>query len=123
MSNEKMIRERPGTTQRKQDLLERIGTYVEANLHRRVTLQEISGEFKVSVSTVTQLFQKRANTTFHQYLTHCRMEAAQELIRSGVPLEEVGRQVGYTDHSSFYRAFRQTFGVSPREFKQGKQEI
>ena len=122
MNVEQNTRERPVTALRKQELLERIGEYVDAHLGERVTLKRISEEFQVSVSTVTQLYQHRAGTTFHQFLTQKRLAAARELIDQGVPLEQVGRKVGYSDHSSFYRAFRQAFGVSPRAFRRGKTE-
>jgi len=120
MSRERNSRERPLTTLRKQELLSQIERYVDENLENHITLQTIASHFQVSVSTVTQLYQYRVGTTFHQFLTGRRMAVAEELIRQGVPLEEVGKRIGYTDHSSFYRAFKQAFGVSPREFKLGK---
>jgi len=42
---------------------------------------------------------------------------AQKLIQAGVPLEQVGKEVGYRDHSTFYRAFRRQFDLSPREYR------
>ncbi len=113
---------RPGTLLRRQNLLGRITDYVDAHLTEKVTLKEVAEYCGVSVSTITQLFQKKAGTTFHQHLTQRRMEAAMTLIRSGTPLEEVGKCVGYGDHSTFYRAFKQHFGVSPREFRRELQQ-
>ena len=83
----------------------------------KITLQMIANQFSVSVSTVTQLFQKKSQTTFHHFLTGKRMEKARTLILQGLPLESIGREIGYRDHSTFYRAFRQTFGISPREYR------
>ena len=122
MKIEKNTRERPVTALRKQELLEDIAAYVDAHLTERVTLNILADHFGVSVSTITQLFQSKAGTTFHQFLTDRRLTAAKALILEGMPLEQVGKQVGYTDHSSFYRAFRQTVGMSPRDFKLGKKE-
>ena len=110
-------KERPVTTQEKRNLLEQISAYVEANLSEKITLRMIANQFSVSVSTVTQLFQKKAQSSFHHFLTGCRMEKARSLILQGLPLEKVGRAIGYRDHSTFYRAFRQTFGLSPREYR------
>ena len=98
-------------------LLDQITDYVKANLGEKLTLKMVAGQFGVSVSTVTQLFQKKAQTTFHEFVTQCRMEKARKLVMQGNSLEAVGRAVGYRDHSTFYRAFRQTFGVSPREYR------
>ncbi len=101
-------------------LLEKITSYVEANLAQKITLQMIAGQFHVSVSTITQLFRKKEKTTFHHFVTSKRMEKARDLILQGQPLESVGKAIGYQDHSTFYRAFRQTFGISPREFRKTK---
>lgn len=109
--------ERLATAQGRKKLMEQITVYVEANLAEKITLKMIADQFSVSVSTVTQLFQKKSETTFHHFVTGCRMEKARALILQGLPLEFVGREIGYRDHSTFYRAFRQTFGISPREYK------
>lgn len=122
MKKNRTIRERSGTTVRKEQLLKQICTYVVEHLAERINLSTVSEHFQVSISTVTQLFQYKSDMTFHQYLTHRRMAAAEALISRGIPLEEVGKQVGYNDHSSFYRAFRQHFGTSPREFKRGRTD-
>ena len=90
---------------------------MDAHLAEKITLKVIANQFSVSVSTVTQLFQKKSETTFHNFVTLRRMERARSLILQGLPLESVGRAIGYRDHSTFYRAFRQTFGISPREFR------
>ena len=101
-------------------LLEKITSYVEANLAQKITLQMIACQFHVSVSTITQLFRKKEKTTFHHFVTSKRMEKARDLILQGIPLETVGRAIGYQDHSTFYRAFRQTFGISPREYRKAE---
>ena len=110
-------KERPSTRQRKYALLEQITAYVDANLTEKITLKVISTHCGVSVSTVTQLFQKKVATTFHDFVTQRRMEMARKLIHDGVPLEQVGKEIGYRDHSTFYRAFRRHFDVSPREYR------
>ena len=109
--------ERPATARERKNLMEQITAFVDANLERKITLQMLARQFSVSVSTITQLFQKKSDTTFHGFLTSRRMERAVVLILRGEPLEAVGRQLGYQDHSTFYRAFRSTFGLSPREYK------
>ena len=111
------VRERPGTALERKNMLEQISAFVEAHLEEKITLRMVAGHFSVSVSTVTQLFQNKTQNTFHNFVTGRRMEKARTLIREGLPLEKVGRAIGYRDHSTFYRAFRQTFGVSPREYR------
>ena len=114
---EMMRKERPSTAQRKNAMMAKITAYVDAHLQERLTLRIISAHCGVSVSTVTQLFQKQADCTFHDFVTNRRMVKADSLIRENHPLEQVGKMVGYQDHSTFYRAFRQYFGTSPREYR------
>ncbi len=108
---------RPSTAIRSQALLNNVFAYVQSDLSRKIVLRDVAEHCGVSVSTLTQLFQKQLGITFHQYLTQQRMEAARDMIAQGLPLEDVGRKLGYSDHSTFYRAFRHTYGVSPREYR------
>ena len=115
--NEKIRKERPSTAQRKNAMMKKITAYVDNHLNERITLNIIAAHCGVSVSTVTQMFQKQADVTFHDFVTNRRMVMAEKYIKEGFPLEQVGKMVGYQDHSTFYRAFRQYFGISPREFR------
>ena len=48
-------------------------------------------------------------TFFYRYM--------KPLIEKGIPLEDVCLQVGFSDYSGFYRAFRQEYGISPRQYR------
>lgn len=102
------------------DLLAEVTEYMDAHLGEKISLRTAAEHCGVSVSSITQLFQKKGGTTFHRCLTQRRMLLTEELIRQGIPMEQIYLQVGYTDYSSFYRAFCQHFGTSPRAYKQGK---
>jgi len=108
----------------KPELLEQIITYIEENLSSKITLSETAKRFWVSESTICQTFRKRMGTSFYRYVIQRRLIAAKVLIGKGLPLEELSSQVGFSDYSAFYRAFRQEYGISPRKFrKMQEQEI
>ena len=46
-----------------------------------------------------------------------RLLRAGELIRSGVPVMKAAEQAGFSEYSTFLRAFQNTFHMSPREFR------
>ncbi len=108
-----------GLKAEKPELLDDVMAYVEANLSRKITLSDISREFYVSSSTISQLFRKKMGVSFYRCVTQRRLIAAKNLILDGTPLESVNEQVGFTDYSTFYRAFKQEYGVSPRQFRTG----
>lgn len=115
--NNEIRKERPGTILKKKSMMQKITTFVDDHLQEQLTLKRIAEYCGVSVSTVTQMFQHQTDMTFHSFVTMRRMEMARQLIEKGIPLEQVGKQVGYRDHSTFYRAFRQYFQKSPREYR------
>ena len=92
-------------------------SYMDCHLSEQLTLAQVAGHFEISVSTLTQLFQKHLAVSFHQYLTQRRMAASIPLLLSDMPLEQICRQVGYRNYSTFFRAFKQVFHISPREFR------
>ena len=39
------------------------------------------------------------------------------LIEKGLLMENVAQQTGFGDYSGFYRAFKQEYGISPRQYR------
>ena len=101
----------------KPELLDQAMAWVEANLTQRITLEDMAKQLFVSKSTLSQTFHYKLGVSVHRYLTQRRLIAAKTKILEGVSLEEVGAMVGFSDYSGFYRAFRQEYGISPRQFR------
>lgn len=101
----------------KPELLDRIMTYIEQNLSRHITLTDTAKAFYVSESTVSHIFRNKLGVSFYRFVTQRRLIAAKVLIQEGSILEQVAEQVGFSDYSSFYRAFKQEYGISPRQFR------
>ena len=101
----------------KPELLDQVMAYVEQHLAERITLAEVARQFYVSESTITQAFRKRMNVSFYRCVTQRRLIAAKALIERGILLEAVAEQVGFSDYSTFFRAFKQEYGTSPRQYR------
>ena len=108
----------------KPELLNRVMAYVEAHLEEKITLQDMARRFYVSDSSISHSFRQKMGVSFYRYVTQRRLIAAKALITEGVALEVVAQQVGFSDYSSFYRAFKQEYGISPRQYRklQGENE-
>ena len=102
----------------KPDLLNAVLEYIELHLADKITLEDTAKHFYVSVSTITQLFRQKMGTSFYHCVTQHRLIAAKALISEGKILVEVSRAVGFTDYSSFYRAFKKEYGITPRQYTQ-----
>ena len=107
----------------KPELLDRALAYIEDHLAEKITLGDIAKHCWVSQSTITQTFRNKMGVSFYRCVTQRRLIAAKTLIIEGAPLESVGRKVGFSDYSSFYRAFKQEFGISPRQFRKKQESV
>lgn len=101
----------------KRELLDEITAYIETNYHAHLALSDLARQFYVSESTVSHLFKQKMGVSLYRYVTQRRLIAAKNLILEGAALEAVAEQVGFSDYSSFYRAFKGEYGISPRHFR------
>lgn len=101
----------------KQDLLNRLLIYVEANLAEKITLEDTAEHFWISTTTLSTLFNKRMGISFYQYVLKRRLREARDQIAQGAPIEAAATRVGFSDYSAFYRAFRREYGMSPRQYR------
>lgn len=101
----------------KPELLDRITAYIEKHFASSITIKDLSRQFFVSSSTVSHLFKQKLGVSFYRYVTQRRLIAAKTLIENGLLLEDVAVQTGFSDYSCFYRAFKQEYGISPRQYR------
>ena len=106
----------------KPELLDQVLRYIEQHLSDKITLADVAHHFFISESTITQTFRKKMGVSFYRCVTQRRLIAAKALIERGLSLESVSEQVGFSDYSSFFRAFKQEFGISPRQYRKMQTE-
>ena len=106
-----------GSVENVDKLLDALLVYIENHLQDRITLADTARRFLVSESSVNQLFRKRMKVSFYRFVTQRRLIAAKVLLQDGLPAEQISARVGFGDYSSFYRAFKREYGISPAEYR------
>lgn len=102
----------------KPELLELVFAYIETHLEEQITLADTAKRFWVSESKISQTFRQRLGISFYRCVTQRRLIAAKSLIAQGVPLNTVNERVGFTDYSTFFRAFKREYGIAPSQFRE-----
>lgn len=101
----------------KPELLDNVVSYIESHLGEKITLTDTAHRFYVSESTIGQTFQKKMHVSFYHYVTQRRLIAAKSMIMEENNLDALSEKVGFSDYSTFYRAFKKEFGISPKEYR------
>ncbi len=98
--------------------LSRVLGLITANLRFKYTLNSLSQESKVSVSTLSNLFQRYLNISPMNYIINRRMEYASQLLKiSNMPLKDVAERCGYKSEFFFSRSFKKKFGIAPNSYR------
>ncbi len=92
--------------------------YVEDNLIRPLTLQEIAHFANVSPRHLTRLFREFTGESPIRYVLRARLDRASALLlKTSLPIKAIAEQVGFTDEAYFSRCFRKLRGVSPIAYR------
>lgn len=95
--------------------------YLDAHLFRRVGLEEAARAACLSPHHFKREFQALFGVSPHRYHVNKRLEWCRAALRKPYPLvQDIARQAGFEDASSFARLFRQRFSCSPLEYAAGK---
>jgi transcriptional regulator GlxA family with amidase domain len=85
------------------------------------TLPEIAHSCQISVSRLSHLFKDEIGINVKNYRLDCRLQvAAAMLVSTGKPIKEIAYTTGYQHTSSFVRAFKNHFGLSPTCYRKSK---
>lgn len=92
--------------------------WLEENLHRPLTLEEIARHADTSVRSLARHFQAQVGTTPLQWLVRARVHRAQRLLEStDLPVERVGVEAGFGSTPTFRQHFARQVGTSPLAYR------
>ncbi len=93
--------------------IESIIAYINAHLEEDLSTEKLCNHFYMSTTKFNSFFREHTHMSVGQYIQIKRMYLARSLIERGNRPAEVCTQCGYHDYSTFFRAYRKTFGDSP----------
>ena len=82
-----------------------------------VTLKDIAAHFSYHPNYISALLHKETGRRFTEILLEKRMERAVLLLKNTtLSIEDIAAMLGYSNNSNFYKAFKEYYGKTPREY-------
>lgn len=98
--------------------LEPVTRWMEANLHRPLTLDDIAGRAGLGVRSLTRRFRAETGLTPLQYLLRTRLQSAQRLLeRTDDPVERIAARTGLGTPANLRHHFQRSTGTSPTTYR------
>jgi AraC family transcriptional regulator len=99
-------------------LLKEIHEYIHEHLAENISLVDLAALAKMSTSHFGRLFKQSFEQSPYQYLTHCRIDKAKQLLaQTHIPIADIPQQLGFYDQSQFTNAFRKSVGTTPKKYR------
>ena len=95
--------------------------YIDKNLNRNITLEEISSHVYLSTHYFSRLFKKEMSMTFVEYVSHKKMEMAKDMLtNTSLPIGTIASNLGFSQSSYFCKVFQKKWKISPRDYRKSQ---
>ena len=98
--------------------------YIEQNFQNDISVENIASFCGLNRTYFGRIFKETVGKSPQQFLLSYRMAKAAELLKlTELSISDIGNAVGYPNQLHFSRAFKNVYGVSPREWRNKNQMI
>lgn len=98
--------------------------YIEQNFQNEITVDGIASFCGLNRTYFGRIFKDTVGKSPQQFLMSYRMAKAAELLKlTALSVSDIGNAVGYPNQLHFSRAFKNVYGMSPREWRNNNRII
>ncbi len=95
--------------------------YIEMNYSKKIVLKDIAAELFISPNYLCDLFKKHMGKNLSEYIIEYRMQKAKKLLgQLEYKISDIADIIGFGDAKYFSSTFKKMYGVTPLEYRNGK---
>lgn len=103
---------------KKNNVVEKTITYIEAHLEEELSLEIIAKELNYSKFYIARTFAEQTNCTVYKYIQGRRMTiAAKQLVETEKPMIEIAYEAHYNSQQAFTMAFHRVYQCTPQSYR------
>lgn len=95
----------------------RIVEFVDANLHRQLTIAEMAAVASLSPYHFSRSFKHSTGMTPAEFLLRRRIERAKQRLREMLPIAQVAADCGFASQSHLATSFKALVGLTPKQYR------
>jgi AraC-like DNA-binding protein len=98
--------------------------YIENHLSEKITLEKLASYFNISKYYYHHLFSQNSKETLSKFINRIKMErsAIFMMVCQDVSITQISYQYGYSNPSSFSKAFKKHYKISPQEYRKARKD-
>lgn len=97
-------------------------TFIEQNFQNDISVEDIADNCGLNRSYFGKIFKEALGRTPQEFLLNYRMTKAAELLKlTRLSIGDISNAIGYDNQLHFSRAFKNIYGISPREWRNRNQ--
>ncbi|WP_343558711.1 helix-turn-helix domain-containing protein [Sphingobacterium sp.] len=112
------IKNIPVIPSRKRELLANFYLLLKQSFRREHRVQFYASSLGITPKHLSVITKELTGRSAIALIQNVLMEEAKSLLRQGFPIQEIAKQLHFSDQSFFGKFFKRNIGISPKEFRQ-----
>ncbi len=106
-----------GAEEKHSRMFSTVVTYLNDNLHRQLTVEEIAQRCNISSSMLKKIFRKYTDDGVMAYFSRMKINRAMEMLSAGTSVATVSEKLAYTNQFYFSAVFKRQTGYTPTQYR------